>query len=45
LIKNIIDILKKESCNVWFEKPVDYFLIDKYKNDSGFSKETDILDV
>ncbi|MDR2461733.1 MAG: isoleucine--tRNA ligase [Mycoplasmataceae bacterium] len=45
LIKNIINIFKKESPDVWFEKPVEYFLIDKYKNKGNYRKETDILDV
>ena len=30
LIQNIINILKKEGINVWFEKPVEYFLTKKY---------------
>jgi isoleucyl-tRNA synthetase len=46
LITNIINIIKNESSNVWFEKPVEYFLTSKYKNlNKKYSKETDILDV
>lgn len=45
LIKNIINIFKNESCNVWFDKPVEYFLTTKYKNKIELTKETDILDV
>jgi isoleucyl-tRNA synthetase len=45
LINNIIEIFSKENSNVWFEKPVEYFLTQKYKNMSGLYKETDILDV
>jgi isoleucyl-tRNA synthetase len=45
LITNIINILSKESTNVWFEKPVEYFLTPKYKDSKKYSKETDIMDV
>lgn len=45
LITNIINIIKNESSNIWFEKPVEYFLTNKYKNMNGLSKEIDILDV
>lgn len=45
LIKNIINIIEKEGTNVWFEKDVEYFLTEKYKTDSGFRKEQDIIDV
>jgi isoleucyl-tRNA synthetase len=44
LIKHIIDILSKEGTNVWFEKPVAYFLTAKYHNQKC-RKETDIMDV
>ncbi|MDR3257839.1 MAG: isoleucine--tRNA ligase [Mycoplasmataceae bacterium] len=48
LISNIIRILQTETSNVWFEKPVDYFLTKHYKenpNHKKYRKETDIMDV
>ena len=46
LINNIIEIMYKEGINVWYEKPVEYFLTPKYlSNCQGFTKEKDIMDV
>lgn len=47
LIQNIINILKKEGINVWFEKPVEYFLTKKYllSQSTKYYKETDTMDV
>ncbi len=44
LNKHIVDILAKEGTNVWFEKPVEYFLTDKYSGKS-YSKCMDTMDV
>lgn len=45
LINNIISIIRQEGSNVWFDKPVSYFLTAKYNGTKGLRKETDILDV
>ncbi len=45
LQKNILNILDKEGTEVWFEKPAEYFLTEKYSGRTGFHKEQDIMDV
>ncbi|XQP55513.1 MAG: isoleucine--tRNA ligase [Mycoplasmoidaceae bacterium] len=44
LCKHIVDILSKEGTNVWFEKPVEYFLTDKYHG-KHYTKCMDTMDV
>ena len=46
LIKHTIDLIHKNGTNAWFEKPVEFFLTDKYKADKDkYHKEKDIMDV
>ena len=46
LIDNILKIVSNEGINTWFEKPVKYFLTEKYLNTKKqFTKEKDIMDV
>lgn len=47
LVKNITNILQKEGCNTWFDKPVEYFLTSKYLSNKNnvYEKEKDIMDV
>ncbi len=46
LIQNIINIIGKEGSDIWFEKPVEYFLTKKYLDKKQkFTKEKDIMDV
>lgn len=47
LINHINEIIKNEGSNVWFIKPVEYFLTQKYLNidHSNYTKEKDIMDV
>ncbi len=46
LIQNIINLLFQHGTNAWFEKPVEFFLTDKYKQRNElFYKEQDIMDV
>ena len=45
LNSHIVKILSEEGTNVWFEKPVDYFLTDKYKPGTGYTKCLDTMDV
>lgn len=44
VIKYVINIIKKNGINSWFEKDADFFLLDKYKN-KNWKKESDIMDV
>lgn len=44
LCKHIVDILSKEGTNVWFEKPAEYFLTDKYKG-GKYTMCMDTMDV
>ena len=46
LIDNILKIVSDEGINTWFEKPVEYFLTEKYlSTKKQFTKEKDIMDV
>ncbi|MDR0752524.1 MAG: isoleucine--tRNA ligase [Mycoplasmataceae bacterium] len=45
LNQNILQIFEKETTDVWYEKPAEYFLTSKYKDGRKYSKEIDILDV
>jgi len=45
LIENIINIIKVEGINVWFEKEATYFLTSKYDKKLTYTKEHDTLDV
>jgi len=45
LNENILTIFKKESTNVWYDKPAEYILTKKYKDGRKYTKEKDILDV
>ncbi len=46
LIQNIINIIAKEGTDVWFEKPVEYFLTQKHLDKKQkYTKEKDIMDV
>ena len=45
LIQSIIKKFKKFGTNIWFEKPVTFFLTKKYKNWQNCKKSTDIFDV
>ena len=46
LIQHTIDLIKQNGTNSWFEKPVEFFLTEKYKNSGKqFIKEKDIMDV
>lgn len=46
LIENIINVLKENGTDVWFEWPVEKFLTPKYLNQNKtFYKEKDIMDV
>lgn len=46
LIANIIDILDKNGADVWFDWPVEKFLLDEQlKSGQQFKKEQDIMDV
>ena len=46
ILNKIIDIFKIEGSNSWWEKDIDYFLPDKYKDHSEkLVKGTDTLDV
>ncbi len=42
--KHIVDIIAKEGTNVWFEKPVEYFLPESYKS-GKYTKCMDTMDV
>ncbi len=44
LCKHIVDILSKEGTNTWFDKPVEYFLTEKYKG-KECTKCMDTMDV
>ncbi len=44
--KHIIDIVSKEGTNVWFEKPVEYFVDDAHKAKAkSYTKCMDTMDV
>jgi len=46
LIKHTIDLIHENGTNAWFEKPVEFFLPNKYINDKNkYHKEKDIMDV
>ncbi|MDR3249545.1 MAG: isoleucine--tRNA ligase [Mycoplasmataceae bacterium] len=45
LIQNIINILAAEGSDIWFDKPVEYFLTNDYDKNKKYKKETDIMDV
>ncbi|WP_027123992.1 isoleucine--tRNA ligase [Mycoplasmoides pirum] len=45
LIKNIIKKIEEHGSNSWFEKPVEFFLTEKYLNNKTYFKEQDIMDV
>ena len=47
LLENILTILAKEGTNIWFSKPVEYFLTEKYKKHdyAKFTKCLDTMDV
>lgn len=46
LIQNIIDLIGKHGTNIWFEKPAEFFLTQKYlKTKKKYHKEKDIMDV
>lgn len=43
-IKHTIELLEKDGIDSWWEKDVDYFLLNK-KNNCQYRKSTDVLDV
>ena len=46
LIAHTIKLIHQHGTNAWFEKPVEFFLTDKYVAEKArFHKETDIMDV
>ena len=46
LIQHTIDLIRENGTNSWYEKPVEFFLTEKYKNSGKqFTKEKDIMDV
>lgn len=47
VLDNLIKELEETECgtDVWFEKPLTYFLPDEWKDQEEWVKETDVLDV
>lgn len=46
LITHVIKIINENGTNSWFEKPVEFFLPNDYKNNGHwYTKEKDIMDV